>query len=72
MDFEARILSAPTSDEAWDVILDEWLPWFNDNLPTFQTVGYTSPVGVAKTIDKWEMRVHNDRWPRDPWLIQLK
>jgi ABC-type transport system substrate-binding protein len=72
MNFEPRILGAPTADEAWDIILNEWLPWFHDNLPTFQTVGYTSPIGASERIGAWEMRLHSDRWPRDPQLIQLK
>jgi ABC-type transport system substrate-binding protein len=72
MGYESRILGAPTSDDAWEIIIGEWLPWFNENLPTFQTVGYTSPVGVGPSVERWDMRVHNDRWPRDPWLIQLK
>lgn len=72
LSFESRILSAPDSDAAWDIILGEWLPWFNDNLPTFQTVGYTSPVGVSSRVESWNMRLHSDRWPRDPWLIKLK
>jgi ABC-type transport system substrate-binding protein len=71
LDFESRILGAPDAEDAWDIILDEWLPWFDDNLPTFQTVGYTSPVGASSRIKSWEMRIHSDRWPHDPWLIQI-
>ena len=72
MAFESRILGSTEAEDAWSIILDEWLPWFNDNLPTFQTVGYTSPVGASSKIESWDMRVHSDRWPRDPWLIKLK
>ncbi|MDA1298009.1 MAG: ABC transporter substrate-binding protein [Chloroflexi bacterium] len=72
MAFESRILGSTDTEDAWDIIIDEWLPWFNDNLPTFQTVGFTAPVGVSSRVESWEMRVHSDRWPRDPWLIKLK
>ncbi len=71
MEFESRILGSSDSEDAWDIILNEWLPWFNDNLPTFQTVGYTSPVGASSRIASWDMRVHSDRWPRDPWLTEV-
>ncbi|MEX2378988.1 MAG: ABC transporter substrate-binding protein [Dehalococcoidia bacterium] len=71
-DFESRILGTSDSEAAWDTILHEWLPWFDDNLPTFQTVSYTPPMGTGQRVGDWDMRIHHDRWPRDPWLIRLK
>ncbi len=71
LDFETRILSTPDPEVSWKIIADEWLPWFQKNLPSFQTVGFAAPIAVGPRIEKWPMRVHSNRWPMDPFLIKL-
>ena len=71
LDFETRILSTSDPEVSWKVIIDEWLPWFKDNLPSFQTVGFAAPIAVGPRIKEWPMRVHSNRWPMDPYLIKL-
>ncbi len=71
LDFETRILTAPDEETSWKIIIEEWLPWFYDVLPTFQTVSYSNPIIVGPRIKDWPMRIHSDRWPRDPQLIEL-
>ncbi len=71
LDFESRILSKSDAEESWKIIIDEWLPWFQKTLPSFQTVGFAAPIAVGGRIKEWPMRVHSNRWPMDPFLIRL-
>lgn len=71
MGFESRILGQSDPEESWKIIINEWLPWFQKNLPSFQTVAFTSPIAAGPRIKGWPMRVHNGRWPMDPQLIKL-
>jgi len=71
LDFESRILSQANSEESWKIITNEWLPWFQTKLPTFQTVAFTAPIAAGPRVKDWPMRVHSNRWPYDPQLIKL-
>ena len=71
LDFETRILEAADFDASWEVIANEWLPWYYDNLPAFSTVTFTTPMVFGKRIASWPVRNFSTRWPRNPWLIQL-
>ncbi len=68
---EDRIFGAPDLETAWKVVSEEWLPWFHENLPTFQTVAYNSPAVWGPRIKNWPQRWHDNRWGRDPQLIEL-
>jgi peptide/nickel transport system substrate-binding protein len=69
--FEDGIIGAESSEAAWDVVTGEWLPWFHENLPTFQTVSYSSPIVIGGRIKTWPQRWNDNRWGRDPQLIEL-
>ena len=71
LDFESRILSQSDPEESWKIITNEWLPWFQTKLPSFQTVAFTAPIAAGPRIKEWPMRVHSNRWPMDPFLIKL-
>jgi peptide/nickel transport system substrate-binding protein len=72
LDFEDRIIGASDDEEAWGVIANEFLPWFYETLPTFQTVSYSPPIVLGERISAWPQRWNDNRWGRDPQLIQLK
>lgn len=71
LDFESRILSKSDPEESWKIITNEWLPWFQSQLPSFQTVAFTAPIAAGPRVKEWPMRVHSNRWPYDPQFIKL-
>lgn len=74
LDMELKIFGAPDHATSWDVVMNEWIPWFYHELPIVASVSYPSGWGMGPKTQDWD--TFRGRgisvFPLFTWRIDLK